>query len=112
MSTQKLITIGCVGMTHLGLIHAVAFAEKGFDLICYDDSSQLIAELQKHQMPVREPQLDDLVKKCSNRMQFTTDISQLKACDMVFIACDVPTDDVGNSDLNVIVQFFTIKAIL
>ena len=44
MITKKKITIGCVGMTHLGLIHAVAFAEKVFDLICYDDSPQLIAE--------------------------------------------------------------------
>lgn len=105
MSTQQQISIGCVGMTHLGLIHAVAFAEKGFDLICYDDSPQLISELQAHHMPVREPQLEDLVKTCSARLQFTNDLSQLKVCDVVFIACDVPTDDAGNSDIKVIEQF-------
>lgn len=105
MSTQSNITIGCVGMTHLGLIHAVAFAEKGFNLICYDDSPQLIAELQAQQMPVNEPQLDDLVVKCSSRILFTHERSELQRCDLVFIACDVPTDDNGNSDLNVIQQF-------
>ena len=102
MSTQ--ITIGCVGMTHLGLIHAVAFAEKGFDVICYDDSSLLIGELQAHRMPVKEPQLDDLVAKNSQRLRFTNAICQLQHCDLVFIACDVPTDDAGNSDLRMIEQ--------
>jgi UDPglucose 6-dehydrogenase len=105
MITKKKITIGCVGMTHLGLIHAVAFAEKGFDLICYDDSPQLIAELTAHRMPVSEPQLDELVAQCSTRLQFTNDLHQLKLCDVVFIACDVPTDDAGNSELKVIEQF-------
>lgn len=105
MNTQTNITIGCVGMTHLGLVHAVAFAERGFNLICYDDSTKLIAELQAHHMPVNEPQLNDIVAKCSSRLKFTHDLSQLRRCDLVFITCDVPTDDTGNSDLNVIEEF-------
>lgn len=91
-------------MTHLGLVHAVAFAEKGFQLICYDEQQELIRNLQSHQLPVNEPQLDDLVKKNTSRLQFTADIHQLKQCDLVFIAYDVPTDDQGNSNLAVINQ--------
>jgi UDPglucose 6-dehydrogenase len=105
MNIQKPITIGCVGMTHLGLIHATAFAEKGFQLICYDDSAAQINALQAHKMPVNEPQLGELITKRSGQMCFTTDLMMLKNCDLVFIACDVPTDDKGNSDLQVIEKF-------
>ncbi len=94
--------IGCVGMTHLGLIHAVAFADKGFSMVCYDEQSDLISKLQAHQMPVNEPELDALVAKNSSKLTFTADIQQLNECDVVFIAYDVPTDDEGNSQLDVI----------
>src|SRR3990167_6513709 len=96
------ITIGCVGMTHLGILHAVAFAEKGFNLIGYDENQALIQQLQAHQLPVTEPQLDDLVQKKAARLQFTADLAQLQPCTVVFIAYDVPTDDQGNSSLEVI----------
>lgn len=99
---SKQITIGCVSMTHLGLIHSVAFAEKGFNIICYDDEKNLINQLQNHTLPVNEPQLNELVAKNSSSLHFTNDIHQLKQCDLVFIACDVPTDDQGNSNLAVI----------
>lgn len=104
MNENKKIKIGCVGMTHLGLVHAVAFAEKGFSLICYDQQVSVIDNLQAHQLPVNEPQLDDFVKNNASRLQFTADVNQLTQCDIVFIAYDVPTDDHGNSNLKVINQ--------
>jgi len=94
--------IGCVSMMHLGLNHSAAFAEKGFNVICYDENSDLIEELQKHNLPIIEPGLDELIAKNTSLMQFTYDVNQLSRCDLVFIACDVPTDDAGNSDLSII----------
>ncbi|OGV29510.1 MAG: hypothetical protein A3E88_00235 [Legionellales bacterium RIFCSPHIGHO2_12_FULL_35_11] len=99
--------IGCVGMTHLGLVHAVAFACKGFSMICYDENPELIEKLQAHKLPVNEPQLNELVSKNQDRLKFTADILQLKKCDVVFIAYDVPTDDDGNSQLDVIHELLT-----
>ena len=96
------ITIGCVGMTHLGLIHAVAFAAKGLNLICYDQDPQLVKRLQTHELPINEPQLNELVHSCSTRLEFTHDLHALSRCAVVFIAYDVPTDDDGNSDFNII----------
>ncbi|MDP3706017.1 MAG: nucleotide sugar dehydrogenase [Legionellaceae bacterium] len=104
MNETNQVKIGCVGMTHLGLVHAAAFAEKGFQLICYDEQPALINNLRSYQLPVNEPQLDDLIKNNASRLQFTTDINQLQQCDLVFIAYDVPTDDQGNSNLSVINQ--------
>jgi UDPglucose 6-dehydrogenase len=101
---KQTITIGCVGMTHLGLIHAVAFAEKGFNLIGFDNNEGLINELQRAKPPVKEPQLDELIMSnaAAGRLHFTSDIQQLTQCSLVFIACDVPTDDKGNSNLSMI----------
>lgn len=96
------ITIGCVSMTHLGIIHSVAFAEKGFHLVCYDENAALVAQLQQHEFLVSEPQLDEVVASCAPRLKFTHRLDDLAGCDVVFIACDVPTDDKGNSHLAVI----------
>jgi UDPglucose 6-dehydrogenase len=102
MSINETITIGCVGMTHLGLVHAMAFAEKGFQLVCFDENAVLIEQLQQRQLPVTEPSLLELCVKNTSRLVFTNDVMQLNRCDLVFIACDVPTDEKGNSDLDVI----------
>lgn len=104
MKTNHSHTIGCVGMTHLGLVHAVAFAEKGFQLICYDDNPTLIDQLIAHHLPVSEPELDRLVEENSAKLTFTTNLADLNQCEVIFIAYDVPTDDQGNSNLDVIHQ--------
>lgn len=98
------ITIGCVGMTHLGLIHAAAFAKQGFNVICFDGNPELIQQLKADQLPVNEPQLDDIVTQCASRLTFTHELHLLTQSSVVFIACDVPTDGKGNSDLTIIKQ--------
>lgn len=104
MSTNKAVTIGCIGMTHLGLVHALAFAEKGYTLVCYDENSRLIEQLKLAQWPINEPGFEELARKNQVRLQFTDRCSHLNACDIVFISYDVPTDDEGQSHLRVIYQ--------
>lgn len=91
--------IGYAGMTHLGLNSAVAAAEKGFRVICYDSDTQRTAALTRNELPVVEPDLPDLLQKNARRISFTTDPNELTSCDMVYVASDVPTDDFGQSDL-------------
>jgi UDPglucose 6-dehydrogenase len=91
--------IAFVGMTHLGLVSGSGAAAKGFETVCYDPDAALIARLQKGELPVLEPDLDDLVVKNGVRQIFTADPAALGTCDVVYIAPDVPTDDTGGSDL-------------
>ncbi|OGT32228.1 MAG: hypothetical protein A3E87_05170 [Gammaproteobacteria bacterium RIFCSPHIGHO2_12_FULL_35_23] len=91
-------------MSHLGLLHATAFAEKGFGVICYDNDRQVINNLQQGILPITEPQLDELFNISFNKMRFSTALEPLKQCNVIFIACDVPTDNSGNSDLTIIHQ--------
>ncbi len=86
-------------MTHLGLNSAVAAADKGFEVVCYDPDPLLIAALNRHELPVVEPDLPELLEKNAHRISFTADPHELVSCDMVYVAPDVPTDDDGQSDL-------------
>lgn len=99
---MKQPVIGFAGMTHLGLVSGVSASEKGFSLVCFDPDAARIAALRKGVLPVSEPQLDELVKKNAARLQFTADPADLKACDVIYVAPDVATDDRGQSDLGTI----------
>lgn len=99
---MTLPVIGFAGMTHLGLVSGVSASEKGFSLVCFDPDAARIAALRKGELPVSEPQLDELVKKNAARLKFTADTADLKACDVIYVAPDVATDDRGQSDLQTI----------
>ncbi len=100
MSSQLIKPIiGFAGMSHLGLVSATAVAEKGFSVISYDPSQVLIATLNSGQMPIEEPQLNTLLSKNRNRLSFTHQIVDLNACDIIYIALDVPTNSANVSDI-------------
>jgi UDPglucose 6-dehydrogenase len=91
--------IAYVGMTHLGLCSAVAAAAKGFLTLGVDLDPALVARLVQGQLPVVEPELDDLLARHRDKISFAADPAQLNACDVIYVAPDVPTDDQGGSDL-------------
>lgn len=96
------------GMTHLGLNSAVAGAERGFEMICFDPDSALIEELKNGKMPVVEPDLDELVQKNAARIKFTDSLTDLARADVAYVAPDVSTDDKGQSDLSTINSLLSI----
>ena len=91
--------IGFAGMTHLGLNSAVASAERGFDVICFDPDPTRIDALNGGRLPVVEPDLPEMFGRWRAQLRFTEDARLLKTCDVVYVAPDVPTDDTGASDL-------------
>jgi len=91
--------IGFAGMTHLGLNSAVAGAEKGFHIMCFDQNAELISELQSGKTNINEPDLSEMLNTNSERLEFTSSKEDLKKCNIVYISLDVPTNDKGASDL-------------
>jgi len=91
--------VGFAGMTHLGINSAAAMAERGFPVVGYHDDPALAARLARAEPPVVEPGLNQLLAANAARLSFTADKADLGACDVVYIAADVPTDDEGRSDL-------------
>jgi UDPglucose 6-dehydrogenase len=92
--------IGVAGMTHLGLVMASAIASKGFSTICYDPNKGRSSALTRGELGLMEPGLDDLLAGNGDRQRFTGEVADLAACDIVYIAQDVPTDAGGQSDLS------------
>ena len=94
------VTVGFAGMTHLGLVSATGTCSKGFKTVCYDTDDALVGELGQGKLPVLEPGLDDMLAQNGERQVFTSDPAELGACDVVYVAPDVPTDDEGRSTLD------------
>jgi UDPglucose 6-dehydrogenase len=92
-------TVGFAGLTHLGLISGAAAAAKGFSVLGFDPDAERIRAIASGRLPVVEPGLADLVREHGSSLRFENDPAALSACDVVYIACDVPTDDRGVSDL-------------
>ena len=92
--------IAYAGMTHLGLCSAIAAAGQGFPTLGFDTDPHLIARIAAGDLPVREPGLDDLLRAHRKRIDFAADAAALRACDLVYVAPDVPTDGAGVSDLS------------
>lgn len=91
--------IGFAGMTHLGLVSGVSASEKGFSVICFDPDAARVAALGRRELPVSEPQLDELVAKNAKQLKFTSAATELSACDVIYVAPDVSTDGLGQSNL-------------
>jgi UDPglucose 6-dehydrogenase len=83
--------VGFAGLTHLGLVSAVCAAEKGFRVVGFDPAGT--------PQTVSEPELDRLRTRNAERLRFTADAGELRECDLIYVAPDVPTDDTGASDL-------------
>ena len=92
--------IAFCGMTHLGLNTAAAVVEHGFPVLCFDTNKDLVERIAKGDLPISEPDLDELFAKNSKGLSYSADIRDLATCDVAYIATDVPTDDQGQSDLS------------
>jgi UDPglucose 6-dehydrogenase len=91
--------VAYAGMTHLGLCSAIAAAAQGFVTLGFDADAHLIGRIAMGDLPVREPGLDDLLRAHRDRIMFSADADALRACDLVYVAPDVPTAGSGVSDL-------------
>jgi UDPglucose 6-dehydrogenase len=91
--------VGFAGMTHLGINSAAGAVSRGVDVIGYDADTDVIAGLRRGEPNVVEPGLPEVLRKNAAWVRFTSDLADLSACDLVYIASDVPTDDSGTSDL-------------
>ena len=90
--------IGFAGLTHLGIVSGIAAASKGNQVVAYDPASSRCEELESGRLPIFEPGLADLLAENRSKIRFTNDASDLKACELIYLSLDVPTDQDGHSD--------------
>lgn len=98
--------IGFVGLSHLGIVSSLAAAAKGFEIIAFDPNTALIRELNTGKFPVFEEGLTELLAEHKKRIHYTSNISDLKKCSVVYISRDVPTSEENVSDTRPVTEFF------
>lgn len=95
--------IAVIGTGYVGLVSGVCFAEFGHDVVCVDKLPEKIAMLERAEVPIYEPGLDELLKKnvAAQRLRFTTDLAAaVPGVDAVFIAVGTPSRaSDGHADL-------------
>ena len=99
---MKRPVVAFAGMTHLGLVSSAAIASAGFETICFDNDAKLIVSLAKGQLPIAEPDLAELIKANGARQKFTSSVSDIARCDVVYAASDIASDAEGRSDTSVL----------
>ena len=83
-----------IGSGYVGLVSGACFADFGHEVACVDISTAKIEALEKGQIPIFEPGLEDLVSKnaASRRLTFTTDLAKaVRQSQIVFIAVGTPS---------------------
>ena len=96
------MNIAIVGTGYVGLVSGTCFAEMGVNVTCVDVNQAKIDSLQKGEIPIYEPGLDEMVlrNQREGRLHFTTDLtSVLDDVEMVFSAVGTPPDEDGSADL-------------
>ncbi len=90
------------GSGYVGLVTGACFAEVGNEVLCVDVDKHKVARLQRGEIPIHEPGLDEVVRRNSSggRLRFTTDIAEGVAHGLFqFIAVGTPPDEDGSADL-------------
>ena len=92
-----------VGTGYVGLTSGACLAKVGHEVICVDNDAEKIATLNRGEMPIYEPGLQDIVAKAvaDGRLGFSTDTgSSIRGVSVCFIAVGTPTLDTGEPDLS------------
>lgn len=100
--------IAMIGTGYVGLVSGVCFSDFGHDVICVDKDPAKIEMLERGEVPIYEPGLDDLMAKnvTAGRLSFSGDLpAAVDGADAVFIAVGTPTRrGDGHADLTYVMS--------
>jgi len=95
--------IAVVGTGYVGLVSGTCFADSGNVVTCLDIDAAKVDRLNRGEVPIYEPGLDELVERNSRagRLRFTTDTSAaIPRAEIVFLAVGTPPAADGSADLS------------
>ncbi len=94
--------ITVVGAGYVGLVTGACLAEMGNHVMCVDVDPRKIEMLNRGEIPIHEPGLDQIVQRnaAAGRLQFTTDVqAAVGHGTLQFIGVGTPPDEDGSADL-------------
>jgi len=95
--------IGVIGTGYVGLVSAAGFAELGSDVWCVDIDAAKIERLQRGEVPIYEPGLEELLVRNAARLHFSTELADaLEHARLLFVAVGTPPTYSGDADLSAV----------
>jgi UDPglucose 6-dehydrogenase len=102
MTTERQ-PVAVIGTGYVGLVTAVGFAELGSEVWCVDVDADKIARLERGQIPIYEPGLEDAVARNRERLHFSTELAPaLEHARLLFVAVGTPPTYSGDADLSAV----------
>lgn len=99
--------IAVVGTGYVGLVTGTCFSETGNTVTCVDIDKEKVDKLQKGQITIYEPGLEQLFERNlkQNRLFFTTSLAEgIKGAQVIFLALPTPPGEDGSADLKYILK--------
>jgi len=96
-----------VGSGYVGLVTGACLADFGMEVTGVDKDERKIAALERGEIPIYEPGLEEIVEKNvkAGRLAFTTDLAPaVREAQAVFIAVGTPPLPDGSADLSFVRQ--------
>jgi UDPglucose 6-dehydrogenase len=95
--------IAIFGAGYVGLVTGACFAELGHEVVVRDVLPERIETLRSGEIPIFEPELDELLARNRERLRFTTDVDEaVDGADVVYIAVGTPPTYSGDADLSAV----------
>jgi UDPglucose 6-dehydrogenase len=95
--------IGVIGTGYVGLVTAVGFADLGSDVYCVDVDRAKIEALERGEVPIYEPGLEELIARNRERLHFSTTLTgALEAARLLFVSVGTPPTHSGDADLTAV----------
>ena len=95
--------IAVIGTGYVGLVTAAGFAELGVDVWCVDVDADKIARLERGEIPIYEPGLEESVARNRDRLHFSTELAPaLEHARLLFVAVGTPPTYSGDADLSAV----------
>ncbi|MCW3063976.1 MAG: nucleotide sugar dehydrogenase [Solirubrobacterales bacterium] len=95
--------IAVIGTGYVGLVTAAGFAELGNEVYCVDVDADKVARLNRGEIPIWEPGLEELVARHRDRLHFSTELAPaLEHARLLFVAVGTPPTYSGDADLSAV----------
>ncbi|HEX4708366.1 MAG TPA: UDP-glucose/GDP-mannose dehydrogenase family protein [Candidatus Udaeobacter sp.] len=95
--------LSIIGSGYVGLVTGACFADVGHNVICVDNDAKKIKQLQAGEVPIYEPELEEIIHRnvSARRLRFTGSIQEgVDSSQIVFIAVPTPQQPDGDVDLS------------
>ena len=102
---MKQYNIVVAGTGYVGLVTGVCLAEKGHNVTCVDVNQEKIDYMKKGKSPIYEKDLEELMVKNKERLNYTADAAvAYKNADVIFIGVGTPEKKDGSANLKYVYE--------